>query len=47
MRCPECGSDTPFKVWLNKQDPLERYLFERYLARHPHMPGREAAEGKG
>jgi hypothetical protein len=47
MRCPECGADTPFKQWLDRQHPLERLMFEKYLARHPHQPEsgeREAGE---
>jgi hypothetical protein len=47
MRCPECGADTPFKEWLDRQHPLERMMFMRYLARHPHQPEsgeREAGE---
>ena len=37
MQCPECGAATPFKQWLDKQHPLERYLFEKELAKHPHQ----------
>ena len=47
MRCPECGAETPFKVWLDEQHPLERYMLERHLAKHPHRAeSGEAEAGK-
>jgi hypothetical protein len=45
-RCPECGAETPFKVWLDKQHPLERYMFEKRLAEHPHQAESEEGEGE-
>jgi len=40
MLCPECGSETPFKKWLEQQSPLERAMYEKRLApRPPDSPG--------
>jgi hypothetical protein len=47
MRCPECGADTPFKMWLDKQNALERYLFKKHLEQHAHVPGEEDPQAQG
>ena len=46
-RCPECGAETSFKLWLDKQHPLERAMFRRSLQQHPHRPSNDLPNSKG
>jgi hypothetical protein len=37
LRCPECGNDTPFKIWLDEH-PLDQVIYEKGLQPRMHHP---------